>query len=271
LSADDSHLAQLSTAGLADAAHTPNLMNQCFRPIEPAAAGIQTASGHLLIVDDDPNLLRMLRRGFVLAGYAVVAVEDGEAALRVLREQEPDLVVLDVMLPEPLDGLEVTRRLRLAGSQVPILMLTARGQLDDKLAGFQSGADDYLPKPFAFEELLARVGALLRRQRREDQPDLTQRLRYADLELDLATREAVRAGQQLDLTAREFDLLAFFLRHPRQVLTRDQVFRAVWDSGFLGNSNIIDANVYSLRTKLEGGGRGRLIQTVRGVGYALRA
>jgi DNA-binding response OmpR family regulator len=149
-------------------------------------------------------------------------------------------------------------------------MLTARGQLEEKLAGFQSGADDYLAKPFAFEELLARVGALLRRQRREEPSEVSDRLQYADLEMDLGTREVWRGGQALDLTAREFDLLTYFLRHARQVLTRDQVFRAVWGTDFLGSSNIIDANVYSLRTKLEAGGRARLIQTVRGVGYALR-
>jgi two-component system response regulator MprA len=224
---------------------------------------------HLLVVDDDPNLLRMLRRGFVLAGYTVAAAEDGEAALRTVREHEPDLVVLDVMLPE-LDGLEVARRLRAASSRVPIVMLTARGQLEDKLAGFQSGADDYLPKPFAFEELLARVGALLRRQRRDEEPEVSDRLNYADLEVDLATREVWRSGGMLELTTREFDLLAYFLRHPRQVLTRDQVFRAVWGTDFLGSSNIIDANVYALRNKLEATGGVRLIQTVRGVGYALR-
>lgn len=223
----------------------------------------------VLIVDDDPNLLRMLRRGFILAGYAVVAAEDGEAALRLARDHEPDVVVLDVMLPEPLDGLAVARRLRAAGCELPILMLTARGQLEERLAGFQSGADDYLCKPFAFEELLARVSALHRRRRRNQfQPE--QRLRYADLELDPSTREAWRGDQLLELTAREFDLLAFFVQHPRQVLTRERVFQVVWGSDFLGTSNIIDANVYCLRTKLEAGGQSRLIQTMRGVGYALR-
>jgi two-component system, OmpR family, response regulator MprA len=225
----------------------------------------------VLIVDDDPNLLRMLRRGFILAGYAVLAAEDGEVALRLAREEEPDVVVLDVMLPEPLDGLEVARRLRAAGCELPILMLTARGQLEEKLAGFQSGADDYLSKPFAFEELLARVTALQRRRPRDQSLKAQERLRYLDLELDLRTREAWRADQLLELTAREFDLLAFFVQHPRQVLTRERVFQAVWGSDFLGTSNIIDANVYCLRTKLETGGRNRLIQTVRGVGYALRA
>ncbi|TME42355.1 MAG: response regulator transcription factor [Chloroflexi bacterium] len=209
----------------------------------------------------------MLRRGLVLAGYDVQAVEDGESAMRVIRDERPDLLVLDVMLPEPLDGLEVARRVRAAGVDVPILMLTARGQVADKLAGFASGADDYLPKPFAFEELLARVGALLRR--RGSQP-ASERLTYADLVLDPATREAWRADEPLDLTAREFDLLAYFLRHPRQVLTRDQIFRGVWGSDYLGGSNIIDANMSYLREKLEAGGLPRLLQTVRGVGYSLR-
>jgi two-component system response regulator MprA len=228
---------------------------------------VSSKSPTVLVVDDDPNLLRMLRRGLVLAGYDVQALEDGESALRVVRDSPPDLIVLDVMLPEPLDGLEVARRVRAAGADVPILMLTARGQVADKVAGFASGADDYLAKPFAFEELLARVGALLRR-RGPQQP--AERLSYADLELDPATREVWRAGQPLDLTAREFDLLAFFLRHPRQVLTRDQLFRGVWGSDYLGGSNIIDANISYLRDKLEAGGRPRLLQTVRGVGYALR-
>ncbi len=225
----------------------------------------------VLVVDDDPNLLRMLRRGFVLAGYSVQAAEDGEVALRLARDHEPDVLVLDLMLPDPLDGLEVARRLRAAGSDVPILMLTARGELEDKLVGFQNGADDYLPKPFAFEELLARVGALSRRRLRESTSIAEPRLKYADLELDVSTREAWRSGLALELTAREFDLLVFFMQHPRQVLSRERVFHAVWGSDFMGTSNIIDANVYCLRTKLESGGRGRLLQTVRGVGYALRA
>jgi two-component system response regulator MprA len=221
-----------------------------------------------LVVDDDPNLLRMLRRGLVLAGYDVRAVEDGDAALRELRDNTPDLLLLDVMLPEPIDGLEVARRVRAAGTDVPILMLTARDQVADKVAGFTSGADDYLAKPFAFEELLARIGALLRRRAKPQQS--TDQLTYADLILDPTTREVWRAGQPLDLTAREFDLLAFLMRRPRQVLTRDQIFKGVWGSDYLGGSNIIDANVSYLRDKLEAGGKPRLLQTIRGVGYSLR-
>jgi two-component system response regulator MprA len=210
----------------------------------------------------------MLRRGFSLAGHEVRAAEDGESAMRMLFEDEPDVLVLDVMLPDPLDGLELARRLRQGGSDVPIIMLTARDKVSDKLAGFSSCADDYLPKPFAFEELLARVGALLRR--RAPARGEGERLTYADVVLDPATRETWRAGQKLDLTAREFDLMAFFMRHPRQVLTRQQLFRGVWGSDYIGSSNIIDANVSYLREKLEGSGQPRLIQTVRGVGYALR-
>jgi two-component system response regulator MprA len=222
----------------------------------------------VLVVDDDPNLLRMLRRGLTLAGYQVRAAEDGESAMRLLVEQEPDLLVLDVMLPEPLDGLELARRLRHGGSNVPIIMLTARDKMSDKLAGFQSGADDYLAKPFAFEELLARINALLRRSNVQKTED--ERLGYADLTLDPATREAWRGEVPLDLSVREFDLLAYFLHHPRQVLTRQQIFRGVWGTDYIGNSNIIDANVSYLRDKLEADGQPRLIQTIRGVGYALR-
>jgi two-component system response regulator MprA len=226
-----------------------------------------------MVVDDDDNLLRMLRRGFAFAGYSVRTAADGESALKQALESEPDLIVLDVMLPEPLDGLEVTRRLRAGGSRVPVLMLTAREQLPDKIAGFASGADDYLPKPFAFEELLARVAALLRRSPRAiagEGSSAPTVLQYADLSMDPATREVWRSGRLVDLTAREFDVLAYFVRHPRQVLSRDQLFRAVWGSDFLGVSNVVDACVSGLRQKLETDGQPRLVQTVRGVGYALR-
>jgi two-component system response regulator MprA len=225
----------------------------------------------LLVVDDDENLLRMLRRGLAFAGYTVRMAADGETALRLALEAEPDLIVLDVMLPEPLDGLEVARRLRAGGSNVPVLMLTAREQLADKMAGFASGADDYLPKPFAFEELLARVAALLRRSLRSNSSQTDVVLQYADLSLDPSTREVWRGGESIELTAREFDVLAYFLRHPRQVLSRDQLFRGVWGSDFLGGSNVVDSCVSCIRQKLEAGGRPRLLQTVRAIGYALRA
>jgi two-component system response regulator MprA len=230
-----------------------------------------TVSARLLVVDDDDNLLRMLRRGLGFAGYSVRVAPSGEAALRLALEEEPDLIVLDVMLPEPLDGLEVARRLRAGGCDVPLLMLTAREKLADKMAGFASGADDYLPKPFDFEELLARIASLLRRSPRRASPESDDLVRYDDLVLNTATREVWRGHQAVDLTAREFDLLAYFMRHPRQVLSRDQLFRGVWGHDFLGGSNIIDSCVSCLRQKLEVGGRPRLLQTVRSVGYSLRA
>ena len=224
----------------------------------------------LLVVDDDDNLLRMLRRGLGFAGYTVRVATDGEAALRLAFEEEPDLVVLDVMLPEPLDGLEVARRLRAGGCDMPLIMLTAREKLADRMAGFASGADDYLSKPFDFEELLARIASLLRRSQQRRALTGDELLQYADLALNPTTRDAWRAGQLIDLTAREFDLLAYFIRHPRQVLNRDQLFRGVWESDFLGESNIIDSCVSCVRQKLEAGGRPRLLQTVRSVGYSLR-
>ena len=222
------------------------------------------ANERLLLVDDDPRVLSAVGRRLAYEGFNVDLAADGQEALNVASTRPPDLVILDVMLPE-MDGLEVARRLRGSGP-VPILMLTARDALADKLAGFQSGADDYLVKPFAFEELLVRITALLRRTR----PDGETRLRFADLEMDTATREVWRAGQPIDLTARGFSILEYFMRHPRQVLTRQQIFQAVWGSDFLGASNIIDVNISDLRERLEAGGRPRLIQTVRGVGYSLR-
>jgi two-component system response regulator MprA len=224
----------------------------------------------VLVVDDDENLLRMLRRGLAFAGYGVRMAADGETALQFALDEEPDLIVLDVMLPDPLDGFEVARRLRAGGCNVPVLMLTAREQLVDKMAGFASGADDYLPKPFAFEELLARVAALLRRSHRSSAADADEVLQYADLSLSPSTREVWRGDEPVELTAREFDLLAYFLRHPRQVLNREQLFRGVWGSDFLGGSNVVDSCVSCIRQKLESSGRPRLLQTVRSVGYALR-
>ncbi|MCC7105691.1 MAG: response regulator transcription factor [Chloroflexi bacterium] len=221
-------------------------------------------AARLLLVDDDPKVRSSLGRRLAFEGFRVETAEDGHQALDRVAEQPPDLIVLDVMLPG-LDGLEVARRLRQA-SAVPILMLTARGSVPDKVAGFNSGADDYLVKPFEFEELLARIGALLRRAA----PPTPTVLRFQDLALDTATRRAQRGGQPLDLTAREFELLEYFMQHPDRVLSREAIFQAVWGSGFLGGSNIIDVNVSYLRDKLEAGGLPRLIQTIRGAGYALR-
>jgi len=219
----------------------------------------------VLVVDDDPKILSLLRRGLNFAGYAVDLAADGEEALVAARDRPPDVVVLDLMLPG-VDGLEVCRRLRLGDASLPILMLTAKDRVPDRVAGLDAGADDYLVKPFAFDELLARVRALLRRAR----PLEGEQLRFADLSLDTLTRDVQRAGQAIELTTKEHELLEFFLRHPRQVLSRDTIFERVWGSDFLGGSNVIDVHVMRLREKLEAGGLPRLIQTVRGAGYSLR-
>jgi two-component system, OmpR family, response regulator MprA len=219
----------------------------------------------VLVVDDDPKILSLLRRGLSYAGYTVGTAVDGEAALAAARDRPPDVVVLDVMLPG-VDGLEVCRRLRLGDAALPILMLTARDRIPDRVAGLDAGADDYLVKPFDFDELLARLRALLRRAR----PAEAEQLQFADLTLDTLTRDVRRAGQSLDLTTKEYELLEFLLHHPRQVLSRDTIFERVWGSDFLGGSNVIDVHVMRLREKLEAGGQPRLIQTMRGAGYSLR-
>jgi two-component system response regulator MprA len=220
-------------------------------------------SARVLVVDDDPGVLSGIRRALTLEGYEVLVAENGGAALAAA-EQAPDLVILDIMLPD-IDGLSVCQQLR-GVSEVPILLLTARDTVPDRVAGLDYGADDYLVKPFALDELLARVRALLRRAH----PGDGQVLVYEDLTLDLAAHEAARAGEPLKLTPREFELLTLFLRHPRQVLSREQLCQQVWGYAFEGESNFVDVAVKELRRKLEGPGRPRLIQTVRGYGYALR-
>jgi two-component system response regulator MprA len=197
--------------------------------------------------------------------YVVDTAEDGEAGLRIARETPPDAVILDIMLPG-IDGLEVCRRLRSA-SNVPILMLTARDTVPDRITGLDAGADDYMVKPFAFDELLARLRALFRRHRMESAPDV---YRYHDLELNPRSRQVFRGGAPIDLTAKEFDLLELFMRHAGQVLTREMIYEHIWDYDFGGESNIIEVYVRYLRTKLEAHGGSRLIQTIRGVGYTLR-
>ena len=223
-----------------------------------------TAAAHVLVVDDDPRILSMMRRILEVDGYSVVTAAQGDAALETLRREQVDLVVLDVMMPGA-DGFEVCRTVR-RESPVPILMLTARDESTDKVNGLDCGADDYVVKPFDAEELLARVRALLRRV----QPRHVEVLRFADVELVPSEREARRDGELLDLTAREYELLELFLRHPRQVLSREQILQDVWGFDFLGDSNLVDVRIKYLRDKLEASGRPRLIQTVRGAGYALR-
>jgi two-component system response regulator MprA len=217
----------------------------------------------ILVVDDDPKILSVLGRGLRFEGYDVHLVADGVEALRIARVEPPDLVVLDVMLPG-MDGLEVCQRLR-RGTSVPILMLTARDAVPDRIAGLDRGADDYLIKPFDFDELLARIRALLRRTHPVGEGVLT----FGDLRLDTRTREAERNGRRIDLTTREYELLLLLVQHPRQVLTREQILDRLWGDASV-DSNAIEVHVARLRDKLEAEGELRLIQTVRGAGYALR-
>jgi len=219
---------------------------------------------HVLVVDDDAKIAAALRRALIYEGYQVEVAPDGAIALARARERMPDLAILDVMMPG-IDGLEVTRRLRAEGD-LPILMLTAKDGTADRVRGLDSGADDYLVKPFAYEELLARVRALLRRRA----PRARRSLRYSDVLMDVGTREVRRAEQLIPTTAKEFDLLQHFLRNPGQVLRREQLLDAVWGFDFGASSNVVDVYVGYLRQKLEQGGRPRLLQTVRGVGYILK-
>ena len=220
----------------------------------------------VLVVEDDQGIADTLRRGLIFEGYRVNVAYDGEEALASARDQLPDLVVLDWMLPG-MDGLEVCKRLRAAG-EVPILMLTAKDSIPDRVKGLDAGADDYLVKPFAFDELLARIRALLRRAGPTQQAEV---LRFVDLELDTGTRQAKRGNSEpIELTAKEYELLELFMRNPRNVLTRDVIYERVWGYDFGGESNIIEVYVRYLRRKLEQEDMPRLIHTVRGVGYVLR-
>jgi|SRR5690242_4105365 two-component system, OmpR family, response regulator MprA len=221
----------------------------------------------ILVVDDERAVRESLRRALELEGYEIELAADGSEALyRLEGTGEPDAMILDVLMPG-VDGLEVCRRIRGTGSRLPVLMLTARTEVEDRVAGLDAGADDYVTKPFALEELLARVRALLRRTSDEEGGDI---LRFADLELDPSTREVTRAGRPIELTRTEFSLLELFMRNPRQVLTRTIIFERVWGYDFGYASNSLDVYIGYLRRKTEADGEPRLIQTVRGVGYALR-
>lgn len=231
-------------------------------------------AARILVVEDEPSIAGFVRRGLIYDGYAVEVVGDGRSALRAVAEDEPDLLVLDVMLPE-IDGFEVCRRIRAVEAaegrrSLPILMLTARDGVPDRITGLETGADDYLVKPFAFEELLARVRAILRRARPASGAAESERLAFDDLHLDLGARTAHRGGRSIELTPREFDLLTLFLRHPNQVLPRATIMGRIWGDDFYGDSNVLEVFVGNLRRALEAAGEGRVIQTVRGVGYVLR-
>ena len=221
-------------------------------------------SERILVIEDDPAILKLLQRGLAYEGYLVDTATDGRSGLLMARDNHPDLVVLDWMLPG-MDGLEVCHRLR-TGGEVPIVMLTAKDTIQDRVQGLDAGADDYLVKPFNLDELLARIRALLRRTQVKRIPILE----FLDLKLDTGSRQASRGERTISLTAKEYELLDLFMRHPRQVLTREVIFDRVWGYDFGGESNVLEVYIRYLRQKLEVGDEMRLIHTVRGVGYVMR-
>ena len=222
-------------------------------------------TAHILLVEDEVKLARFVEIELTYEGYRVTVKNDGLEGLTAARELHPDIILLDWGLPG-LTGVEICRRLRSTGDKVPIVLLTAKDEISDRVAGLDAGADDYVVKPFSIEELLARVRAHLRRTQ-EPNPDV---LKFADLSLNRSTREVLRGDRSIELTAKEFDLLEYLLAHPRQVLTRDQILEKVWGYDFMGDSNIIEVYIRYLRLKLESENAPRLIHTVRGVGYSLR-
>ncbi|MCW6051878.1 response regulator transcription factor [Lyngbya sp. CCAP 1446/10] len=222
-------------------------------------------SDRILLVEDDPKLAKFIESELTLEGYHVTVAPNGLDGLMIARTAEPDLLILDWMLPG-ISGLDICLRLRSTGVQVPIIMLTAKDEVPDRVTGLNAGADDYVTKPFSIEELLARVKARLRRL----QPNDPDSLEFEDLTLNCLTREVYRENQLIELTAKEFDLLEFLLRNPRQVITRDRILEKVWGYDFMGESNIIEVYIRALRIKLEASNSKRLLHTVRGVGYVLR-
>ncbi len=222
-------------------------------------------TARILVVEDEVKLAQFIELELKYEGYEVIVANEGLSGLTAARESNPDLILLDWMLPG-ISGLEICKRLRQTGNKVPIVLLTAKDEISDRVAGLDAGADDYIVKPFSLEELLARVRAHLRRTQ-ENNPDLFE---FEDLSLNRSTREVYRGNRLIELTAKEFDLLEYLMTHPRQVLTRDQILERVWGYDFMGDSNIIEVYVRYLRLKLEAENEKRLIQTVRGVGYVLR-
>ncbi|MHB8134113.1 MAG: response regulator transcription factor [Anaerolineaceae bacterium] len=219
----------------------------------------------ILIIEDDQAIVRVLKRSLTYEGYLVEAEFDGEKGFQKYQQFKPDVIVLDWMLPG-IDGIEVCDRIRANDDNTPILMLTAKDTTRDRVQGLDSGVDDYMVKPFEIDELNARVRALLRRTK----PERSVILSFNDLELDTTTRLASRNGRSINLTAKEYDLLELFLRHPKQVLTRDIIFDRVWGYDFGGESNVLDVYIRYLRQKIEEKGETRLLHTVRGVGYVMR-
>ncbi|KAF3885087.1 MULTISPECIES: response regulator transcription factor [Nostocales] len=222
-------------------------------------------TAHILLVEDEVKLARFVELELNSEGYKVSVAHDGITGLTLARESSPDLAILDWMLPG-LSGLELCRRLRATGNKVPVILLTAKDEVSDRVAGLDAGADDYVVKPFSIEELLARIRAHLRRTQETEE----EWLQFEDLKLNRTTREVFRGNRAIELTAKEFDLLEYLLSHPRQVFTRDLILEKVWGYDFMGDSNIIEVYVRYLRLKLEENNEKRLIHTVRGVGYALR-
>ncbi|MFN6487809.1 MULTISPECIES: response regulator transcription factor [unclassified Nostoc] len=222
-------------------------------------------TANILLVEDEVKLARFVELELSSEGYNINVAHDGIAGLTLARELSPDLIILDWMLPG-LSGLEICRRLRTTGISIPVILLTAKDEVNDRVAGLDAGADDYVVKPFSIEELLARIRAHLRRTQETDQ-DIFQ---FEDLSLNHRTRQVYRGKRAIELTAKEFDLLEYILSHPRQVFTKDQILQKVWGYDFMGNSNIIEVYIRYLRLKLEENNEKRLIHTVRGVGYVLR-
>lgn len=223
----------------------------------------------IVVIDDDEKITSMLRRALTFEGYSVATAGDGQEGLRRVLEHEPDVIILDVMMPK-VDGWEVCRRIREGGIGTPVLMLTAKDEVSDRVKGLDLGADDYLVKPFALEELLARVRVLLRRKSAEKTEQPSNRLHYEDLVLDLDTREVFRGGKLVELTTKEFDLLHLFMQNPKRVLSRDIIMEKIWGYDYSGESNVMEVYIALLRQKTEEHGGKRIIQTVRGAGYVLR-
>ncbi len=222
-------------------------------------------SARILVVEDDTRLARSLELELNCEGYSVSVFHHGLAGLTAARETHPDLILLDLQLPD-LSGLEICRRLRRTGDKTPVIVLTAKSEPQERVTGLDAGADDYVVKPFSLEELLARIRAHLRRTQESDAEVIT----FMDLELNRLTREVHRGERLVELTPKEFDLLEYLISNPRQVMTRERILEKVWGYDFMGNSNIVEAYIRYLRLKLEKEGEQRLIQTVRGIGYALR-